>query len=336
MSLQMIQSASYEWQPLAVDHELPRHVAPESWQKSISLGALWFASSAIFSTWANTAFLREFSDPLAHAFVRFGTSAVVGLGTMAVRGDWYQLISTPSLMLALWLPACCLLAANILNSLALQLSGVTICYVVKSGIPVLTVLLCLLKGESFSTPTYLALLCVCCGVALASLSDSEYCASGLASALGSAIAQTALNLTSKSALGRLGISGQQGQTMLTCSCTLAALPGVVVAKRLQVLSLDVSSPRAAGLVVAAGLAYHTEYALNFTVVRLVSPLAFSVADVARRLAIILSGAIIFHKVLTPLNGLGVGLSAIGVICFLVASAEAPPRKRRKRLPGRSL
>ena len=95
-----------------------------------------------------------------------------------------------------------------------------------------------------------------------------------------------------------------------------------------------TSPRAAGLIGAAGVAYHLEYSLNFSFVRLVPPLAFSVADVARRLAVILAGALIFRKALSTLNCVGVALSLGGVLAFLAASADAPPPKRRRQ-PGLS-
>lgn len=122
--------ASYEWQPLPEERPLPYsssqpRTAP---RHTLIIGALWFLSSALFSTYANTAFLKEpgLGDPLVHAVVRFGTSALVGFLTMAVQGDWHSLRLAPRRMLALWLPGLCLLAANLLNSLALQLSGITI------------------------------------------------------------------------------------------------------------------------------------------------------------------------------------------------------------------
>ena len=73
---------------------------------------------------------------------------------------------------------------------------------------------------------------------------------------------------------------------------------------------------------------HSEYTLNFTFVRLVSPLAFAITDVARRLAIIVVGAAIFRKRLTPLNGAGVALALGGVLCFLAATSEAPRKRHR--------
>ena len=337
----------YEWQPLPEDSFSTLLGDDVNLRRTLQIGALWFASSAILSTYANTAFLHEFGDPMSHAVVRFSTSAIIGLTSMAVQKP-AMLVRVPGLLKELWLPAACLLAANVLNSLALQLSGITICYVVKSSIPVLTAALCLIRGESFPPLTYAALAAVCSGVALASFSDSEYCAAGLAAAFGSAVAQTALNLTSKQALLRLGLSGGDGQCVLTCCCTLASLPmyaiGVGAASGERSLSSMVagqsgvfargSSVRSLCLVVAVGIAYHAEYSLNFAFVRLVSPLTFSVADVARRLAVIISGALFFQKALSAFNGVGIALSLGGTLCFMfMSSRQGAGRTKRPRHPA---
>ena len=52
-------ATAYEWQPLSEDHALPfpsgRTATP---RKVFVVGFMWYATSAVFSTWANTAFLR--------------------------------------------------------------------------------------------------------------------------------------------------------------------------------------------------------------------------------------------------------------------------------------
>jgi len=334
-------ASAYEWQPLENDQPLlpvsSSAVRPSSLISVLSRGGLWFATSATFSTWANTAFLREVGSPALHAAVRFNMSAAIGIGSVALWPGELKLSQFPSRMRGLLLPAMCLLAANVLNSLALQLSGITICYVVKSGIPALTVLACMLRGEVFPPAVFATLVPTILGVALASFSDADYSMGGVLAALGSAIAQTSLNLTSKRSLARLHLSGAEGQCLLTCCCALASLPLSAVLGNEQPPA-DGSPPsamRAALLVVSAGLAYHLEYTLNFAFVRLVSPLAFSVTDVARRLAIILTGAALFRKPLTSLNLLGVALALGGVLCFLLVSSTAPPPRKRPRQPGRS-
>ena len=69
------------------------------------------------------------------------------------------------------------------------------------------------------------------------------------------------------------------------------------------------------LMVAAALAYHIEYALNFVFVAYVSPVAFSVCDIARRIAVIIMGAILFNKILTQQNWLGIIIALGGVLWY---------------------
>ena len=75
-----IERLSYEWQPLPEDGALPLD-ARLAGRGALSVGVLWFLTSALFSTWANTAFLRELRSPTLHALVRFSTSALVGIGS---------------------------------------------------------------------------------------------------------------------------------------------------------------------------------------------------------------------------------------------------------------
>ena len=195
-----------------------------------------------------------------------------------------------------------------------------------------------LQGEHIHRRVIVSLVPTVVGVALASASDAEFCLTGLAAAIGSAIAQTSLNLTSKAALSRLGLSGGDGQILLSSACAVASLPLYLLATGTAQSAAPApkSAPpppavtlRAAGLFLSAGLAYHSEYSLNFSFVRLVRPVAFSVTDVARRLAIIVTGSIIFSKPLTPLNCTGVLLALCGVLCFIAATDNGAASKRHK-------
>ena len=116
-----------------------------------------------------------------------------------------------------------LFVANFANSVALQMTGITVTYVVKAAIPVFTVrfvvgpgptlrtcklsrvrrpfhnvlLLCswqvgaraLIYGQSFPLAVYAALVPTVVGVALASASDSGFAVMGLVAALVSCAAQ---------------------------------------------------------------------------------------------------------------------------------------------------
>lgn len=298
------------------------------------IGCLWFSSSAIVSTYANTTFLREFASPLAHTVVRFLCSSMIGLLTAMLQRQGPPLLRTLRLMWALRLPAVLLLVANLLNSVALQLSGITLCYVCKSGIPVFTVCLMVLQGHRFPPIVYASLMPTVVGVALASASDLDFSLVGLVAALGSALAQTLLNITSKHLLKELQVSGRQAQFLMASFCGVAALPLYLwepthpedLGKR-AAFAHAASGLGAGAIMLLAGVAYHIEYTLNFMYMPFVSPLAFSITDIARRLTIIVAGAILFSKELTTLNVLGILLALGGVLWYswLGTARPSPPK-----------
>lgn len=84
--------------------------------------------------------------------------------------------------------------------------------------------------------------------------------------------------------------------------------------------------RPATLVLLAGLSYALEYGLYFVFVGLVSSLAFSVADIARRLTTIVVGAMMFNKILTSMNILGISLALSGVLAYSIVNKTVKKEK----------
>ncbi|CAJ1376866.1 unnamed protein product [Effrenium voratum] len=216
--------------------------------------------------------------------------------------------------LGLMVPSVLLLVANLLNSMSMLCSGVTLTYVVKSLIPFFTVISCRLRGQRFETSIYLSLVPVCLGVSLASATDVECSLEGILCALGSSLAQTWLNITSKEKIQTLKLSGMEAFTVMATVCAGLSIPllavsyakdkgdGIVTA----CLSLSQKPCYTSFKVIAmAAFAYHVEYTLNFLFVALCNPLAFSVTDIVRRLGTICCGAVLFNKPMTLTNGSGV-------------------------------
>jgi hypothetical protein len=186
------------------------------------VGALWMISSAIFSTYANSAFINHFRDPILHNFVRFGGSTFFGsLAALTnqptsdgnrqptLDSDTVSPSNLPHLIKQAALPALFLWLANYFNSVSLKRSGITLTYVMKACIPVFTVMICRFQGMEFPLSIYSSLIPVCFGVILASGSDLDFTFSGFCAALASAISQTLLNITAKNARNKSGYSGRQ-------------------------------------------------------------------------------------------------------------------------------
>jgi solute carrier family 35 protein E1 len=307
----------------------------------LATGSVWFGSSAVLSTWANTAFLLHFKDPILHTLIRFFGSAVFGYATYCL-GDGITIDETAVLVSDVFWPAVLLWIANFSNSVALKAAGVTLTYVVKASIPVFTVIVCALQGQKFSGLIYVSLLPICLGVALASGSDLSFSYLGLGAALLSALSQTFMNLSIKKVRNKTGHSGSKAFFGMTVLCTMLTLPVVYVCHKLSEIGYTQFSPSSVDnvftlyadqqsgnywplfLLVAGAVAYHVEYALNFVFVGFVSSVTFSVCDIARRIAIIVTGAIVFNKQLTQDNWVGICIALGGVLWYSYLDSKNAP------------
>jgi hypothetical protein len=104
--------------------------------------SLWFLVSAIASTYSNTSFLQEFGgDAIALTLFRFMGSALLGCvaNGLGLGGDRVSLKSFFKLIPSFLVPSLFLLGANLFNSISLDKGGITLTYVVKAGIPLVTV-----------------------------------------------------------------------------------------------------------------------------------------------------------------------------------------------------
>lgn len=298
-----------------------------SYGRMVAVGLVWFTSSALYSTWANTAYLIFFKDPLLHTFIRFFGSALIGLLTLLSTGE-VVMSELPSLCTNLFIPAILLWGANYANSISLQLAGITLTYVVKACIPVFTVITCTIMGQKFPLIIYVSLIPICFGVVLASGADVNVSVTGLCAASVSALSQTFMNISIKSVREKTGYSGQKSFLGMTIVATLATVPVIAMSsmsasegKATADLFLSVFQRFAEGdswpllLTILAAMAYHVEYVLNFIFVSYVSSVTFSVCDIARRIAIILTGAIVFNKILTTQNWVGIIIALSGVLWY---------------------
>jgi len=274
--------------------------------RAVFVGLLWFLSSSLISTWANTSFLNSFRHPLLHNFVRFSGSAGLGLVGFYLRKS-ISLYSLFTIMVSVAIPATLLFIANYSNSVSLSLAGITLTYVVKACIPVLTVFICTLGGQRFLLPIYLSLIPICLGIALAAGGDLNFTGAGLIAALVSALAQTGMNLTVKGVRQRTGLSGPEIFLGMSSFCTLLALPLMASSQVAALTGHPIPFPIMKSVALKAfrgdivpfslflitAFGYYMEYILTFVFVGYVSPVTFSVTDIARRVCAIVVGSVVF-------------------------------------------
>mmetsp|Transcript_47902 Transcript_47902/g.111738 ORF Transcript_47902/g.111738 Transcript_47902/m.111738 type:complete len:449 (+) Transcript_47902:55-1401(+) len=290
-----------------------------------AVGLCWVATSAVLSTRGNSNFVATFHDAMAHNCVRFSFSSLCGYLYLRTRGAvrWSSFRRKSKVLLS---SSVLLWCANFANSVSLERTGISVTYVFKSLIPFLTVLMCRLKGQQFSLRIYACLVPICIGVSLATITDLQFDTLGAVFAFFSALAQTGLNIQSKSCIRQLKVSGMEAFVVMSTSCVAISVPATLLwslaGHSILAKVHTVGVPHAAGVIVQAGFTYFMEYSLNFAYVSCCTPLAFSITDICRRVSTVLYGAFLFNKPLTVVNAGGIVLSLTGALAFSINSLHA--------------
>jgi solute carrier family 35 protein E1 len=296
--------------------------------------------------WPNSKLLQHLNRPSLLTLYRFGGSFLLGLllhPNLYIRSRLLQTINAAPVFL--W-PAIFLFVANLSNSVALNRIGIPLTYTSKCGIPVATVALTvLLDGGAALPPTLalLALLPIAAGIAMASWSSPHYEPVGFVAAILSTASQSALNVSSKRAMTKTGVTGSAAQRVMVW---IGLLLTVCVTAMQQYITNNNSNaansssnggtrqgflgaettalhalPPPVWLSAMAVFAYHLEYVLSFMFVKLVQPVTYGTCDAVRRLAIILSGRAMFGGArLTAVNKVGIALSLAGALGYSMATA----------------
>ena len=314
------------------------------------LVALWFTSTAVCSTLSKSAFLRTSKQAMldaGHERPRAKDTASLGLlvfqfggalplaAAAAVYGapkGTSAFGALPKVVPAYVEASVLLLLANGLNTVGLQTAGVTVTYVLKALIPLFTLLTrFVFHGERFSLGIIGSLALTVIGVSIAvsgaaGVGGEELAPSDLLAPLGSAVAQTALNLRSKVAAQRTGADASTALLCMMITCAALTVPMFIVAGHAADLNAACAAGGGAGTLatisLAAGGAYFAEYGLNFALIARVEPVTFSIADIARRAATIAFGAVVVDQSVTTNKAVGVSLAFLGAILYSRISSAA--------------
>ena len=327
------------------------------------VGVSWMISSALLTTYSTTRFLkyddvrqngRQSATPSLDAIprpalltlYRFAGSFFLGLvATPSAESILDRLRSTVRVVPDFALPAVLLFAANFANSVSLDRIGISLTYTSKCAIPLITVVLTLLLDGWSALPNNMALLSllpIAFGIGAASWDAPTFECIGFLAAMSSAIAQSALNVSSKRIMQRTGVTGPAAQrAMVSVGLVLTLILTFLRHVHAQFLThpLDGQSCRQADLSLnkdqsalqltppplwltfMAAVAYHVEYSLSFMFVSLVQPITYGACDAVRRLSIIMSGRAMFGGApLTRVNLWGIALALSGALAYSVTSS----------------
>ncbi|CAJ1912457.1 unnamed protein product [Cylindrotheca closterium] len=170
-------------------------------------------------------------------------------------------------------------------------------------------------------PAILALVPIAIGIAAASWDHPTFEPLGLIAAFISCTAQSLLNILSKKVMTKSNIPGAVAQrAMISVGLVIVGLVSAfqfaAAANAKDPVKGQEHPPSL--LAGAAATAYHVEYLLSFTFVKLVAPITYSTCDAIRRLGIIVAGHYMFggHPFST-MNILGMFMALSGAATYAI-------------------
>lgn len=288
--------------------------------------------------------VTSYNRPSLLTFYRFSISLLIGM--LCHPKFWLvmdRFRDTVTAVPVFIVPAFFLFFANFCNAIALDRLGISLTYVSKCGIPVVTVLIMLLLEGAQSLPNIKALcslIPIAMGIACASWNSPFFELVGFLAAISSCVLQACLNYSSKKAFKRMAITGPEAQRAMVAVGFLLtvglSLSKITLEKALRMSGLKAKRKKTDAeiyeavkkmehpplwLTLMAAASYHIEYTLSFMVVRLVSPITYGTCDAIRRLSLIITGRKMFGgEPFTKVNLVGIALALLGGLAYSVSSA----------------
>jgi len=274
--------------------------------------------------------LSQFPHPMTVTMVQLSSIALLSPPLLSLLGVRSSSPSSWSYFLRMLLP---LATAKFLSSVMAHVSlwkvPVSYAHTVKASMPIFTVLLGrILLGMKHSTKVYLSLVPIVGGVAVATLSEVSFDLLGLCSALSATCGFAIITIFSKQALRDTGMHHLRLLHKLGLMAAAMFFPVWLVVDGYSVyqgLNKDVTV-----LLLVDGALHWLQNILAFTLLKLVSPLTYAVANVTKRIAVITVSLLLLKNPVTYTNLGGMLLAIAGVFCY--NTAKHSENKEKHTLP----
>jgi len=259
--------------------------------------------------------LSQFPYPMTVTMVQLTSIALWSPPLLKVLGVRKYESTTWSYHLKMLFP---LAFAKFLSSVLAHVSvwkvPVHYAHTVKASMPLFTVLLTrLLFGVRHSWVVYFSLLPIVLGVAIATVTEISFDIVGLLSALMATAGFAIITVYSKKALKDTGMHHLRLLHKLGSMAAIMFLPIWLLVDAPKIpgeLNTDVIT-----LLVIDGALHWMQNLLAFTLLKLVTPLAYAVANVTKRIAVITVSLLLLKNPVTWTNMGGMMMAILGVFCY---------------------
>ncbi|XP_061192582.1 solute carrier family 35 member E1 homolog [Saccostrea echinata] len=223
--------------------------------------------------------------------------------------------------------------SSVSSHISIWKSSVSYAHTVKATLPLFTVVLSrVLLGETQTLPVYLSIVPIIVGVIVATLTEVSFEALALLSALVATLGFSLQSIFSKKCLKDTGINHLRLLVLLSRIATIFFLPFWLLFDCRNIANSDVFEntdvTKSLLLLILDGLFYMLHNVFAFTVIAMVAPLSYSVANAMKRVVIISASLFLLRNPVTTANVVGMLVACFGVLCYNKAKFDQNMARRR--------